>query len=113
VAFNEGEILIGDSAKNQFSSNPTNTIFGAKRIIGRPFSDPTVTSNSNMFPFKILNKNDQPVIQVETGPGQKQEFNPEQISAMVLGKLKETAELYLGKPVTKAVVTGLVSFKKS
>lgn len=105
VAFtSEGERLIGDAAKNQLTSNPENTVFDAKRLIGRLYSDPTVQSDIKLFPFKVVEKNQKPHIKVQTGQGEKT-FTPEEISAMVLIKMKETAEAYLGKEVTHAVVT--------
>lgn len=105
VAFTlEGERLIGDAAKNQLTTNPENTVFDAKRLIGREFGDPTVQSDAKLFPFKIVEKNSKPHVQVSTGQGDKI-FAPEEISAMVLSKMKETAEAYLGKKVTHAVVT--------
>ena len=85
--------------------NPSNTIFDVKRLIGRRASDPEVIKEKLYFPFTVLNKNDQNVIEVETSPGVSQQFKPEQISAFVLGKMKETAEAFLGRPVAKAVVT--------
>jgi len=105
VAFTaDGERLIGDAAKNQLTSNPENTIFDVKRLIGREWSDPTVQSDVKFFPFKVVEKNGKPHIQVETGSGTKI-FAPEEVSAMVLTKMKETAEAYLGKKVSHAVVT--------
>jgi chaperone protein DnaK len=105
VAFTaEGERLIGDAAKNQLTSNPENTVFDAKRLIGREWADPSVQHDLKYFPFKVVEKNTKPHIQVETSQGQKT-FAPEEISAMVLTKMKETAEAYLGKKVTHAVVT--------
>jgi len=105
VAFTaEGERLIGDAAKNQLTTNPENTIFDAKRLIGRDYSDPTVQADAKLFPFKIVEKNQKPYVQVMTSQGDKT-FAPEEISAMVLTKMKETAEAYLGKKVTHAVVT--------
>ncbi|KAG8034333.1 hypothetical protein G9C98_007409 [Cotesia typhae] len=105
VAFTaEGERLIGDAAKNQLTTNPENTIFDAKRLIGREWSDPTVQHDAKFFPFKVVEKNSKPHIKVKTKDGDKV-FTPEEISAMVLGKMKETAEAYLGKKVTHAVVT--------
>merc|ERR1712136_622131 len=106
VAFTkEGERLIGDSAKNQLTSNPTNTIFDAKRLIGRMFSDSAVQSDKKFFPFKVIEKQSKPHVEVEVGDGKKQAFSPEEISAMVLTKMKKTAEEYLGTEVTHAVVT--------
>lgn len=105
VAFTaEGERLIGDAAKNQLTTNPENTVFDAKRLIGREFSDATVQQDAKLFPFKVINKNAKPHVEVATGQGNKA-FAPEEISAMVLLKMKETAEAYLGKTVTHAVVT--------
>jgi len=106
VAFTkEGERLIGDSAKNQLTSNPTNTIFDAKRLIGRMYSDSAVQSDKKFFPFKVIEKQSKPHVEVEVGDGKKQAFSPEEISAMVLTKMKKTAEEYLGTEVTHAVVT--------
>lgn len=105
VAFTaDGERLIGDAAKNQLTTNPENTVFDAKRLIGREWSDPTVQHDVKFFPFPVIEKNNKPHIKVETSQGEKV-FAPEEISAMVLGKMKETAEAYLGKKVTHAVVT--------
>jgi heat shock protein 5 len=105
VAFtSEGERLIGDAAKNQLTSNPENTIFDAKRLIGRTWDDPTVQADAKYFPFKVVEKNNKPHVQVQVG-GAPKVFAAEEISAMVLIKMKETAEAYLGKPVKNAVVT--------
>jgi len=105
VAFTaDGERLIGDAAKNQLTTNPENTIFDAKRLIGRDWSDKHVQNDIKYFPFKVVEKNQKPHVQVETSQGTKS-FAAEEISAMVLIKMKETAEAYLGKKVTHAVVT--------
>lgn len=99
VAFTaDGERLIGDAAKNQLTTNPENTVFDAKRMIGREFVDAAVQSDMKHFPFKVIEKNTKPHIQVDTSQGNKV-FAPEEISAMVLVKMKETAEAYLGKKV--------------
>merc|ERR1712076_364645 len=106
VAFTkEGERLIGDSAKNQLTSNPTNTIFDAKRLIGRMYADSAVQSDKKFFPFKVIEKQSKPHVEVEVSDGKKQSFSPEEFSAMVLTKMKKTAEEYLGTEVTHAVVT--------
>lgn len=106
VAFtSEGERLIGDAAKNQLTTNPTNTIFDAKRLIGRMWKDPAVQSDKKFFPFTVVDHKDKPSIKVQTGPEKTQTFTPEEVSAMVLSKMKKTAEEYLGKDVTHAVVT--------
>jgi heat shock protein 5 len=105
VAFTaEGERLVGDAAKNQLTSNPENTVFDVKRLIGREWSDPSVQSDIKHYPFKVVNKNGKPVVEVAVS-GAKKTFTPEEISAMILGKMKEVAEAYLGKTVTHAVVT--------
>lgn len=105
VAFtSEGERLIGDAAKNQLTTNPENTVFDAKRLIGRAWSEKTVQHDIKHFPFKVINKNDKPHIEVNVGSETKL-FAPEEISAMVLSKMKEIAEAYLGKKIVNAVVT--------
>ncbi|XP_019212786.1 endoplasmic reticulum chaperone BiP [Oreochromis niloticus] len=106
VAFtSEGERLIGDAAKNQLTSNPENTIFDAKRLIGRTWDDWSVQQDIKYLPFKVTEKKSKPHIQVDIGGGQVKTFAPEEVCAMVLTKMKETAEAYLGKKVTHAVVT--------
>uniref|UniRef100_A0A672ZTQ4 Endoplasmic reticulum chaperone BIP n=1 Tax=Sphaeramia orbicularis TaxID=375764 RepID=A0A672ZTQ4_9TELE len=106
VAFtSEGERLIGDAAKNQLTSNPENTVFDAKRLIGRTWGDSSVQQDIKYLPFKVTEKKSKPHIQVDIGGGTLKTFAPEEISAMVLTKMKETAEAYLGKKVTNAVVT--------
>ncbi|KAF0300453.1 Endoplasmic reticulum chaperone BiP [Amphibalanus amphitrite] len=105
VAFTkEGERLIGDAAKNQLTSNPENTIFDVKRLIGRDWNDQNVQKDVKLLPFKVVEKNGKSHIKVTAG-GEQKVFSPEEISAMVLSKMKETAESYLGKKVTHAVVT--------
>ncbi|WVW84903.1 chaperone DnaK [Kwoniella bestiolae CBS 10118] len=104
VAFTEEERLIGDAAKNQASNNPENTVFDAKRLIGRSADDSDVKKDQKHWPFKIVNKGGKPMISVNH-KGDLKEFTPEEISAMVLTKMKETAEAYLGHKVTHAVVT--------
>ncbi|GAB1599217.1 endoplasmic reticulum chaperone BiP-like [Argonauta hians] len=105
VAFTaEGERLIGDAAKNQLTSNPENTIFDVKRLIGRTWDDKSVQNDIKFYPFKVINKNNKPHVQA-TVSGETKVFAPEEISAMVLGKMREIAEAYLGKEVKHAVVT--------
>jgi chaperone protein DnaK len=105
VAFTaDGERLIGDAAKNQLTQNPENTVFDVKRMIGREFSDKAVQHDMKFFPFKVTDKNSKPHVVVDTGNGEKT-FATEEISSMVLNKMKEVAEAYLGKKVTHAVVT--------
>ena len=105
VAFTDTERLIGDAAKNQAASNPTNTVFDAKRLIGRKFSDEVVQNDIKHWPFKVAGSvDDRPMIEVQY-KGDTKQFSAEEISSMVLVKMKETAEAYLGQPVTDAVVT--------
>ncbi|EKG12768.1 Heat shock protein Hsp70 [Macrophomina phaseolina MS6] len=104
VAFTDEERLIGDAAKNQFSSNPARTIFDIKRLIGRKYNEKDVQNDIKHFPFKVVNKGGQPRVQVEV-KGEEKTFTPEEVSAMVLSKMKDVAEQYLGEPVQNAVVT--------
>jgi len=105
VAFSETERLIGDGAKNQATSNPKNTVFDAKRLIGRKFDDPVVKSVASHVPFPITSDNNGKIhINVEY-KGEKKQYFPEEISSMVLTKMKETAEAYLGEEVKDAVIT--------
>lgn len=112
VAFNDKERLIGDAAKNQASINPTNTIFDAKRLIGRDFNDPSVQSDLKHLPFKVVNSDNKPKFQVQH-KGETKEFQPEEISAMVLSRMKEVAESYLGHDVSDAIVTVPAYFNDS
>lgn len=112
VAFNDTERLIGDAAKNQASMNPENTIFDAKRMIGRRFNDPVVQNDSKHWPFKIINKDNKIYIQAKY-KNEIKEFTPEEISSMVLSKMKETAESYLGETVNDAVITVPAYFNDS
>ncbi|MCJ1339569.1 ATPase with role in protein import into the ER [Bachmanniomyces sp. S44760] len=105
VAFNDEERLVGDAAKNQYAANPQRTIYDVKRMIGRKFSDKDVQSDMKHFPFRVTkDKSDKPEVTVEVN-GKDRSFAPEEISAMVLGKMKEIAESYLGKKIDNAVVT--------
>ena len=105
VAFTEDERLVGDAAKNQAAMNPQNTVFDAKRMIGRKFSDPVVQKDMKHWPFKVVRSDgDRPKIEVQF-KGETKQFFPEEISAMVLGKMKETAENMLSEKITDAVVT--------
>ncbi|KAJ9198532.1 hypothetical protein DTO027B5_3490 [Paecilomyces variotii] len=112
VAFTDTERLIGDAAKNQVAMNPSNTVFDAKRLIGRKFSDPEVQADMKHFPFKVVDKNGKPVVEVEF-KGETKQFTPEEISSMVLTKMRETAESYLGGTVNNAVVTVPAYFNDS
>ncbi|CAF4564086.1 unnamed protein product [Rotaria sp. Silwood2] len=99
-----GERLIGDAAKNLLTSNPQNTIFRIKRLMGREYYDPSVKQDIKDFPFSVIAKDDKPVVKVQIGSTEKL-FTPEEISAMILGKMREIAETYLRKKVKYAVVT--------
>eukprot|EP00117_Sycon_ciliatum_P035302 scpid22271/ scgid26793/ Heat shock cognate 71 kDa protein; Heat shock 70 kDa protein 8 &gt; Heat shock cognate 71 kDa protein; Heat shock 70 kDa protein 8 len=112
VAFNDTERLIGDAAKNQVAMNPTNTVFDAKRLIGRRFDDATVTSDRKHWPFEVVSDGSKPKIEVEY-KSEKKTFYPEEISSMVLTKMKETAEGYLGKGINNAVITVPAYFNDS
>ncbi|WKT39501.1 hypothetical protein QSH57_001320 [Fusarium oxysporum f. sp. vasinfectum] len=112
VGFTDTERLIGDAAKNQVAMNPQNTVFDAKRLIGRKFADPEVQADMKHFPFKIVDKGGKPNIEVEF-KGETKTFTPEEISAMILTKMRETAESYLGETVNNAVVTVPAYFNDS
>nr|AFP54305.1 heat shock protein 70c [Paratlanticus ussuriensis] len=112
VAFCDTERLIGDAAKNQVAMNPKNTIFDAKRLIGRRFDDPKVQSDMKLWPFKVVNDGGKPKVEVEY-KGDIKRFAPEEISSMVLTKMKETAEAYLGSTVRDAVITVPAYFNDS
>ncbi|GBC24424.2 heat shock protein HSS1 [Rhizophagus irregularis DAOM 181602=DAOM 197198] len=112
VAFTDTEILIGDAAKNQVAMNPHNTVFNILRLIGRNFNDQDVQSDMKHWPFKIINKNGNPVINVEY-KGKRIDFTPEEILSMVLVKMKETVEAFLGTQVKNAVITVPAYFNDS
>lgn len=107
VAWTDGQRLVGDAAKNQAASNPLNTVFDVKRLIGRKFSDSSVQRDAKLLPYKIVSGDgDKPLVSVQTGDGNEQKtFSPEEISAMVLRKMKEVAETFLGEKIEHAVVT--------
>ncbi|XP_064466130.1 heat shock protein 68-like [Ornithodoros turicata] len=112
VAFTDTERLIGDPAKAQVALNPENTVFDAKRLIGRKYDDPKIQQDIKHWPFKVINQGGKPNISVEF-KGEQKIFNAEEISAMVLVKMRETAEGYLGKPVKDAVITVPAYFNDS
>ncbi|KAK9130339.1 hypothetical protein Sjap_010826 [Stephania japonica] len=114
VAFTDTERLIGDAAKNQVAMNPSNTVFDAKRLIGRRFSDPSVQSDMKLWPFKVVPgpNDDKPMIVVHY-KGEEKKFSAEEISSMVLTKMKEIAEAYLGQPIRRAVITVPAYFNDS
>lgn len=104
VAFTSTGRLIGDGAKSQVTMNAVNTVFDAKRLIGRMYNDESVIVNSKHWPFKVVDVENKPKVEVEY-KGEMKRFTPEEISSMVLVKMKKTAEAYLGVPVTDAVIT--------
>ena len=114
VAFTDTERLVGDAAKNQITRNPTNTVFDAKRLIGRKFEDREVQEDIKLWPFKVVKdpKSDRPQVQI-TYQKQEKKFFAEEISAMVLQKLKQTATDFLGKEVKDAIVTVPAYFNDS
>ena len=104
VSFSEGQRFIGDSAMPQLISNPRNTIFAVKRLIGRRFNDPEVQGELKRLPYKVIDKDGRPYVEVEF-KGESKQLAPEEVSAMVLTKMKNVAEDYLGKTIKNAVVT--------
>ena len=113
VAFNDTERLVGDAAKNQCASNPSNTVFDAKRLIGRKIDDELVQRDSAHWPFAVVGgSGGKPQVQVQF-KGEKKTFSPEQISAMVLERMKETAQAFLGHDVQNAVITVPAYFNDS
>tara|TARA_B100001093_G_scaffold517937_1_gene601049 strand:- start:1972 stop:3882 length:1911 start_codon:yes stop_codon:yes gene_type:complete len=112
VAFTESERLIGDGAKNQASMNPENTIFDAKRLIGRKFDDSSVQGDIKIFPFTVISRDNKPIIQINHKDETKT-FQPEEISSMVLTKMKDVAESYIGEKVDSAVITVPAYFNDS
>jgi L1 cell adhesion molecule like protein len=112
VAFTDTERLIGDAAKNQVAMNPANTVFDAKRLIGRKFNEESVQSDMKHWPFKVVSKGDKPMIEVKF-KNETKTFSPEEISSMVLLKMKETAAAFLGKDVKRAVITVPAYFNDS
>ena len=113
VSFNDVERIVGDGAKNQSSMNPENTVFDAKRLIGRKFNDITLQNDIKQFPFNVVNDgNDKPIIQV-TFKNEEKKYHPEEISSMILNKMKEIAEAYIGEKVTDAVITVPAYFNDS
>jgi L1 cell adhesion molecule like protein len=113
VAFTDDERLIGDAAKNQVARNPINTVFDAKRLIGRKFSDAPVQSDIKLWPFKVESgAAEKPMISVEF-KGETKKFSSEEVSSMILVKMKEIAEAFLGKEIKNAVVTVPAYFNDS
>ncbi|XP_043219640.1 heat shock protein 70 B2-like [Amphibalanus amphitrite] len=112
VAFTDTERLIGDAAKGQVAMNPKNTVFDAKRLIGRRFDDPKIQQDLKHWPFTVANEAGKPRIEVEY-KGERKRFTPEEISSMVLTKMKETAEAYLGSKISDAVITVPAYFNDS
>ncbi|KAF3806696.1 Ribosome-associated molecular chaperone SSB1 [Colletotrichum gloeosporioides] len=104
VSFTDKERLIGEAAKNQAAMNPINTVFDVKRLIGRRFDDPTVKKDMESWPFKVVDDNGSPKVSVDY-LGETKTFSPQEISSMVLLKMKEIAETKIGKKVEKAVIT--------
>ena len=113
VAFNDNERLIGNAAKSQSAQNPSNTVYDAKRLIGKIFTDPKIQNDIKHYSYDVVSNNEnKPVIKVDY-KGEKKIFQPEEISSMVLTKMKETAEAFLGTTVTDAVVTVPAYFNDS
>eukprot|EP00913_Durusdinium_trenchii_P018366 g17254.t1 len=113
VAFTDTERLIGDAAKNQVARNPENTVFDAKRLIGRKFTEAHVQADMKLWPFKVISGPAEKPMIVVNAQGEEKKFHPEEISSMVLLKMKETAEAYLGSKINDAVVTVPAYFNDS
>src|SRR3978361_1830900 len=110
VAFAEGgERLVGQSAKRQAVTNPTNTLYAIKRLIGRRYDDPLVAKDKAMVPYNIVRGDSGGAVVESRG----EKYSPSQVSAFILGKMKETAEAYLGEPVSQAVITVPAYFNDS
>ncbi|CAK8536659.1 unnamed protein product [Lathyrus sativus] len=105
VSFSKLLKILGEAAKNLAAVNPERTIFDVKRLIGRKFEDKEVQRDMKLVPYKIVNKDGKPYIQVKIKDGETKVFSPEEVSAMILTKMKETAEAFLGKTIRDAVVT--------
>jgi L1 cell adhesion molecule like protein len=112
VSFTADERLIGEASKSSIASNPKNTVFDAKRLIGQKFNDPTTQSDMKHFTYDVIDKDNKPYIQVDFR-GETKLFSPEEISAMILMKMKEIAEAYLNEKVTDAVITVPAYFNDS
>jgi L1 cell adhesion molecule like protein len=113
VSFTDEEKLVGDAAKSQSTMNPKNTVYDAKRLIGRKFTDPTVQADVKLWSFNVTgDKDNKPLINVTYKKEEKQ-FHAEEISAMVIQRLKETTEAYLGHPLKKVVITVPAYFNDS
>ena len=112
VAFTDDERLVGEAAKNQGALNPSRTVYSIKRLIGRKYSDKEVQHDKKLLPYDIINKDGKPYVQVEI-KGEKKSFSPEEISAMILVKMRQIAEAYLGREVKHAVVTVPAYFNDS
>lgn len=113
VAFTDEERLIGEAAKNQVTVNPTRTLYDVKRLIGRKYNDKTVQYDKKYLPYEIVDRDGKPYIQVPNVRGETKVFAPEEISAMVLVKMKEIAESYSGKKIKNAIVTVPAYFDNS
>ena len=112
VAFTDEERLVGESAKNQAALNPSRTVYSIKRLIGRKYTDKEVQHDKKLLPYDIVNKDGKPYVQVEI-KGEKKTYSPEEISAMILVKMKQIAEGYLGREVKHAVITVPAYFNDS
>ena len=112
VSFTDEERLMGDPAKSTASSNPNNTVYDAKRLIGRNFDESAVQQDMKHYSYTVKGKNNKPIIQVKY-KGEDKDFTPEEVSSMILVKMKEIAEAYLGESVTDAVITVPAYFNDS
>ncbi|XP_050387435.1 heat shock 70 kDa protein 4-like [Argentina anserina] len=113
VAFTDSELFVGDAAFHQVIKNPTNSIFDAKRLIGRRYSDASVQDDIKLWPFKVIEGPAEKPAFVVIHEGEEKQFSAEEISSMVIAKMRETAEAYLGSPVKNAVITVPAYFNNS
>jgi len=113
VAWNDDERLVGEAAKNQAHINPERSVYVVKRLIGRAFDDKEVQRDMKWLPYNIVNKGGKPYVKVNVQGGEEKTLSPEEISAMILIKMKEIAEAYLGRDVKHAVITVPAYFNDS
>jgi len=113
VAFTDEERLVGEAAKNQASINPTRTIYVVKRLIGRKFDDKEVQRDLKWLPYSVVSKSGKPYVSVEMPGAGVKTLSPEEVSAMILGKMKDIAQNYLGRDINHAVITVPAYFNDS
>lgn len=113
VAWNDEERLVGESAKNQAQMNPKRSVYVVKRLMGRNFDDKEVQRDLKWLPYEVINKGGKPYVRAQIQGGEEKTLSPEEVSAMILIKMKEIAEKYLGREVKHAVITVPAYFNDS